>query len=273
MLESFLLNQAALFTLILGRVGGLIATAPVFSGQSAPLRFRALLAVALAGLLLPPLSSTELSLAGETAGGPGAGLDPPRLTMMIGLEVIVGLLIGLGVMILLSGVQVAGQIVAQVSGLSLGDVFNPALDDTVSVFSQLFYFIALAAFVCMGGHRMTLEALLGTFEWSPPGSAAFGATYADALVGLLSQSFELGIRAAAPLLISLFLATVVLGLISRTLPQINTIVVGFSVNSLLTLSVMFLTIGSVVWTFQAPLDDALATLMEATQPAEALAAK
>ena len=54
----------------------------------------------------------------------------------------------------------------------------------------------------------------------------------------MTQSFALGIRAAAPLLIALFLSTLVLGLISRTLPQINIIAVGFGLNSLLTLAMI-----------------------------------
>ena len=81
-----------------------------------------------------------------------------------------------------------------------------------------------------------IEALLETFAWAPPGHAALGDTYVDVLTGLMTQSFALGIRAAAPLLIALLLSTIVLGLISRTLPQINIIAVGFGLNSLLTLA-------------------------------------
>ena len=52
-------------------------------------------------------------------------------------EALVGLLLGLGINILFSGIQVAGQIVSQMSGMSLADVFNPGFDEDVSVFSQL----------------------------------------------------------------------------------------------------------------------------------------
>ncbi len=68
--------------------------------------------------------------------------------------------LGLGINILFSGIQVAGQIVSQMSGLSLADVFNPGFEEDVSVFSQLFYFLTLAVFVAVGGHRIVTEALL-----------------------------------------------------------------------------------------------------------------
>lgn len=257
-LETYLLNQTAVFTLVLGRIGGLVATSPLLSMTSTPLRVRALLTVALAMLITP------LHVAAPIANQ----LDVPQFARMLVGEVLIGLLLGLGVMIMLSGVQVAGQIVSQMSGLALGDVYNPALDSSVSIFTQLFYFVTLAVYVAIGGHRMTVNALLDTFEWAPPGQAHLGDSFAEACITLLSQSFELGVRAAGPLLIALFLATIVLGLVSRTLPQINTVAVGFSINSLLTLSLLMLTIGSVAWTFQEPLSDTLLTLQRAVADAQ-----
>ena len=149
------------------------------------------------------------------------------------------------------------------SGLSLADVFNPGFEEDVSVFSQLFYFLTLAVFVAVGGHRIVTEALLETFAALPPGHAALGDNFVEVLTSILTQSFALGIRAAAPLLAALLLSNLVLGLISRTLPQINVIAVGFGVNSLLALGVLFLSIGAAAWTFQEPTVDVLQQMREA----------
>lgn len=261
-LEPYLLNQTAAFALILARVGALLGTAPLFGAQAAPIRVRALLAVALSLLVLPshgaPLTSSDSILSD--------GMNLLLFGKMIALEVVVGAMLGLGVMVILSGVQMAGQIVAQMSGMAIGELFDPGLDTSVSVFGQLFYYVTFAVFIAIGGLRMAVQALLDTFTWAPPGRASLGEDYADMMISLLSQSFELALRAAAPLMISLLLATIVLGLISRTLPQINVIVVGFSVNSLLTLGLCFATIGGVAWTFQQPLEDALVNLSYTVQP-------
>jgi flagellar biosynthetic protein FliR len=93
-----------------------------------------------------------------------------------------------------------------------------------------------------------------------------GASYLETLLAVLTQSFQLGIRAAAPLMIALGVATLVLGLISRTLPQINVIAVGFGLNSIITISGILLTVGSFAWTFCEPM---IATL-EALQSAVAV---
>ncbi len=181
-------------------------------------------------------------------------------------EVAIGLLLGLGVTIMFSGIQVAGQIVSQMSGLSLADVFDPGFDESVSMFTQLFHFLTMAVFVAIGGHRIMIGAVLETFAWAPPGHAALGETYVDALTDLMAQSFTLGIHAAAPLMVALFISTIVLGLIGRTLPQINIIAVGFGINSMLTLAMTLLSLGAVAWTFQEPTIEAIRTLQDTLHP-------
>jgi len=239
-----------IFTLVLGRIGGMVAIAPIFGTLAIPRTVRVFFAVGMAFVVTPVYLNTTL---------------PPVSNLvtyahLMANEVAVGLLLGLGVTIVFSGIQVAGQIVSKMSGLSLADVFDPSFGENVSIFTQLFFFVTMAVFVAIGGHRIVLEAVLETFTWAPPGHAALGATYVDALTGLMSQSFALGIRAAAPLLIALFLSTMVLGLIGRTLPQVNIVAVGFSINSMLALAMILLSLGAVAWTFQEPTIEALRTL-------------
>jgi flagellar biosynthetic protein FliR len=251
-LEGYLVSRFAIFTLVLTRTSGLVITAPLFAALNLPRQVRAFLAIAMALLMTPVYLDTPLPPITDLGG----------YAHLLANEALVGLLLGLGMMILFSGIQVAGQIVSQMSGMSLADVFNPGFDETVPVFTQLFYFLTLAVFVCVGGHRMLTQALLDTFAWAPPGHAMLGDSFVEALTDIMSQSFVLGVRAAAPLLVSLLLSTLVLGLVSRTVPQINVIAVGFGLNSFLTLAMMMLSLGTVAWTFQEPSIDALHRLME-----------
>jgi flagellar biosynthesis protein FliR len=252
-LDSFLISRFMVFTLVLARTGALVMTAPIFGSQALPRRVRALLAVAMTLLVTPVFLGTSMPAIENTA----------EYGRMLANEALVGLLLGFGMNILFSGIQVAGQIASQLSGLSLAEVFSPGFEEDVSVFSQLFYFLTLAVFVAVGGHRIVTEALLDTFTAAPPGHAGLGTNFVDVLLSVLTQSFALGIRAAAPLMVALLLSNLVLGLISRTLPQINVIAVGFSVNSLLAMGVLFLSVGAAAWTFQDPTLDVLEHLREA----------
>jgi flagellar biosynthesis protein FliR len=241
-LETFLVSRFMVFTLVLARTGALISTAPIFGTMALPRQVRALLAVAMSLLVTPVFLNTSMP--------PVENL--PEYARLMANEVLVGLLLGLGTNILFSGIQVAGQIVSQLSGLSLADVFSPGFNEDVSVFSQLFYFLTLAVFVAVGGHRIMTQSLLDTFVALPPGHAALGGSFVEVLTSIITQAFSLGIRAAAPLLTALLLSNLVLGLISRTLPQINVIAVGFGLNALLAMGLLFLTVGAAAWTFQDP---------------------
>jgi flagellar biosynthetic protein FliR len=252
-LEAFLVSRFMIFTLVLTRVSGLVMTAPLFGTQALPRHVRALLAVAMSLLVTPVYLGSSLPPI-EQLG------DYGRLLVN---EALVGLLLGLGMNVLFSGIQVAGQIVSQMSGLSLADVFNPGIEEDASVFSQLFYFLTLAVFVAMGGHRIMTEALLDTFAAAPPGHATLGGNFVEVLTSIVTQSFVLGIHAAAPLLVALLLSNLVLGLISRTLPQINVIAVGFGVNSLLALGLLSVSVGAAAYTFQEPAIDVLHELSSA----------
>jgi flagellar biosynthetic protein FliR len=241
-LETFLVSRFIVFTLVLARTSTLLMTAPIFSSQGLPRHVRASIAVAISLLVTPVFLGTSLPTVVQLVD----------YGWLLANEALTGLLLGLSLNILFSGIQVAGQIVSQMSGLSIADVFNPAFEEDVSVFSQLFYFLTMAVFVAVGGHRLVTEALLDTFAAAPPGHAALGQGFVEVLTNIATQSFALGIRASAPLLTALLLSNLVLGLISRTLPQINVIAIGFGVNALLALGMLFLSIGAVAWTFQDP---------------------
>jgi flagellar biosynthetic protein FliR len=251
-MDSFLVGRLLLFALVLARTGGLVMTAPIFGYRAIPLRVRVLLALALSLLVTSVWLGTSLPPIEDWTG----------FGLLVANELLVGALLGVGVSLLLAGVQVAGQIVSQLSGISFGELFNPELGENVSPISQLFTMLTLAVFVALGGHRLMTEALLDTFVWAPPGYANLGASYVDILVGIVTQSFSLGIRAAAPIALALLLSTLVLSLVSRTLPQLGHFAVGASVNSLVLLGMLFVAVGAVTWTFEEPLLQVLVTVRD-----------
>ena len=234
------LDQFYLFVFVLSRLSGLMMTAPILGARSVPFRIRALLAVALALLITPLFWSLPIDLP----------LHVVALGIVLAQEIMLGLTLGLGVMILFMGLQVAGQMVAQMSALSLADIFDPTFDSSMSVFSQLFEIVALSCFLLIGGHRLVMSGLLETFRWMSPGEISFTHGVVDGLTEITAQSFRLGIRAAAPTMVALLMSILVLGLISRTLPQLNILAVGFSVNAVVLIGTLSLSLGSIVWMFQ-----------------------
>jgi flagellar biosynthetic protein FliR len=239
-LLTLYLDQFLIFVLVLTRLGALLMTMPVLGTATVPVQIRALLAVGIS-LVLTPLFW-------------GQPVPAPENLVILGTllarEAMLGLAIGLALMILLSGMQLAGQIISQTSGMTLADVANPTFDTTVPLFSQILEMLATAVFFLVGGHRLVLDALMRSFTWMPPGNGHLPDNLIESLTVVTSQSFEIAIRASAPVLVALLVATLIVALISRTLPQLNAVAVGLNFNSLIVMGMLALCLGSAAWVFQ-----------------------
>lgn len=255
-LQPLNLHIFLVFTLVFTRVSGLLMTVPIFGTPEIPVQVRALMAFALALLITPVQANVPIA-------EPGSLLD---YLLLLGSELLVGVALGLGILILFSGVQVAGQLIGRTSGLALADVYDPSTGENIPELAHLLYLVTMAVFVAIGGHRIVLAGLLETFAAMPPGSGLLITnleTLFDVMQTLLAESFVLGIRAAAPLLTALLLATLVTALISRTLPQLNVLAIGFGINALVTFGVLALSLGAAAWVFQGQLESAVQALVDA----------
>jgi flagellar biosynthetic protein FliR len=256
-LLTLYLNQFLIFVLVLTRIGALVMTLPVLGGSNIPMQIRALLAISVALLIAPLHWGVTLPEIENLAA----------LGMLMARETLLGLALGTSVMILLSGMQLAGQVISQMSGLSLADVANPTFDTTVPIISQLLESVAIALFFLLGGHRLVLGALLDSFNWLPPGAATLPDELVHSLVQVTAHSFNVGIRASAPVMVAMFLAVLVVALISRTLPQLNAVAIGLNFNAILMPLIVAVSIGSAAITFQDELAGVLQQVRDAITPA------
>ncbi len=232
-------NQFLVFLLVLTRVSGLLVLAPAWGSRVVPVRVRALLALALA-LIIGPL------LWDSTWAAPG---NLVHLLILVGCEFTVGLALGLAVHIYFAGLELAGQMMGQMSGMFLAEVVSPTYDASVSVFSELLHTLMLTVFVVAGGHQYLLDALIQTFQRMPPGQVHFSGSLMATLTHIITFSFTMGLQIAAPVMVALLLSILILGLLSRTLPQLNILAVGFSVNPTVMLGALLLSLGVIARVF------------------------
>ncbi|MBI85609.1 MAG: hypothetical protein CMJ81_20640 [Planctomycetaceae bacterium] len=254
------LDHFLVFVLVLSRMSGLVITAPILGSRSIPLRIRGLLAVSLALLITPLFWSPPVA----------DSLHLVTWAILIAQEILLGASLGLGIMILMMGLRVTGQLVSQMSALNLANVFDPSFNTNLSVFSQLLEVVTLMCFLLTGGHRQVMSALLETFRWMPPGEVRFSPGWATTFTEITTHSFVLGIRAAAPAIVALLMATLVLGLIARTLPQLNILAVGFSFNTVVLTGTLALSLSSIVWLFQGQVTSTLESVLETIRAPDGL---
>jgi len=224
------------FAMVASRLGGLVLFQPVLSALAVPMNLRALLILGLAAMITPLVSLPA-----------NAPTTPLAIAFAMASEVLLGALIGVLSAICYLGVQLGGQLVAQESGLAFGQVADPTTDDRESVLSVLYVQVAAVVFLIVGGHRAIMAACLDTFETIPllgnTGVASFGA---DALLKALTVSGHVAFRVAGPALLALFLVNVAMGFVSRTMPQLNILAVGFSIKAMIAFLLMAVSLPSAI---------------------------
>ncbi len=243
-------DELMTFWLVLTRLSGMMVLAPIWGSRTIPRRIRAFLAVGLA-LVITPL------VWHQPAPYPDNLI---MLAILAGCELAIGLTIGLAIKMYFAGLQLAGQLMGQMSGMSLANIASPSFDANVSVFSQMLHVLMLAIFVITGGHRRLLGALIASFQSLPIGQVRLDGSLVRALTDVLQQSFVFGLQIAAPVMVAMLLSLLIMGLISRTLPQLNILAVGFSVNGLIMLATLLLCLGVLARVFEAHSLDALEIL-------------
>lgn len=214
------------FALVVFRLSGLMLTAPLLGSSVVPLRLRVAMTLVTAAMIFPLVrgqAPAQLSLSTVLIGGVG--------------ELMIGILIGLSLAVLMMGAEVGGLIVGRQAGLALGNIFDPLQNQQASIVGQVYTICLTVIFLMVGGHRATMAALLDTYYTIPLLSFQFDETFVVLLVQMLGSAFILGIRLAGPVLVALFLVGTALGFLSRTMPQLNILTVGFTVRAMVALGV------------------------------------
>jgi len=163
-------------------------------------------------------------------------------------EFALGLVLGLGVLTILAGLQLAGQLIDQQTGISLGEIANPGLDMNGSVTGTMLFLLGMTLLLLIkpiGGHLMMVSALVETFQTLPVGEAVVSSSSVDLLGDLVHESLVLGVQVAAPMLAVMSLVALTMGFLGHTVPQINVLVVGFPIRVLLSLGILTLAISGV----------------------------
>ena len=208
------------FLLVLARFGGLIVAAPLFGHLLVPMRVRAAMAVLFATALSPLV--------------PQAATLPTSLWQLggaVACEAALGTLMGIVAQLVFAGVQLGGQLAGMQMGFGMANLIDPAAHAHVTVIAEWQQLLALLVFLLLDVHHVLLRAVLESFQVAPPGGLPFlgGVALRDA-VGLAGEVFVIGVRLAAPVLLVILLTNGAMGVLARTVPQLNVFVVGFPVN-------------------------------------------
>lgn len=202
---------------IFARLLGFIRLAPVFNRKEIPslvkLSFVLVLTIVLTSVVKPDVNVIKDSFA-----------------LSIVLNIVVGAMIGYMAQLILIAVEAGADMINMQMGLSSAMVLDPTTSSQVSILGKAFSLLGLLIFIQLGGIYWLIQALIRSFEIFPLGATSIPLQQLvnmDYLIELSSNVLFMGLQIASPVLLATLGQDIILGVISKTAPQVNVFQLSF----------------------------------------------
>ena len=205
------------FMLVVARLSGLFLIAPVFSSPMIPPRFKLMILLGLAATMTPIVTATS------DVPVPDGVL--PLLTAIV-TESIIGFAMGFSVAIVFSAVQIGASLIDTSIGFSMANIIDPLNNAQGAVLGSFYSLVATLSFLAVNGHHWMLAGFKRSFDTVALGAVPDIDQMMDNLMTTFGSLFAMAFQIAAPVLVTLLLVDVVLGIVSRVVPQMNVFFVG-----------------------------------------------
>ena len=220
--------------LIVARLSGFVAFAPVFDSSAIPMRVKLSLV-----LILGVVFHFGFGL------GLGAEVPLDSVWPLVGLlikEFAVGTVMSLTMIFIFSAFSYAGSLIAPQMGLAVSQLLDPQTQSMQPLLGTFFGMIGVIFFLAIDGHLLMIRAFAQSYELVPLGEFRVSGPLIQSLLASAGQLFVLGFKISAPVLAVVIFLNVGMAIMARAVPQVNVLVVGF----IITISVGFIVLAIVL---------------------------
>lgn len=205
-------RDLVLLILIISRIAGITASAPVFSDRAIPVQIKIGLALMAALTVFPSLRESGLLPEFYT---------PLSLFIIVVKETIVGISIGYIARLFFYALQMAASMVDFQMGLSMAEVYDPSSGTHISPLGQLINWIAIIVFLGINGHHRLIAALTNSFSLIPLGGLDVQERLLSIIVKQIGHTTQVAFGLFGPVLLILGITELALGIVSKAAPQMN----------------------------------------------------
>ncbi|MGN1124844.1 MAG: flagellar biosynthetic protein FliR [Candidatus Gastranaerophilaceae bacterium] len=202
---------------ILARMLGFIRFAPVLNRKEIPGLVKLGLAFLLTIVFVIMLKPKSIPSHGD-------------LLLAIMLNIVAGAIVGYMAQLVLIAVEAGGDMINMQMGLSSAMVLDPTTSSQISILGRFFGLLGILIFLKIGGVYWIFQAFLKSFEIFPIYATSIPLTRLvnlDYLISLSSNVLYMGLQIASPILLATLGQDIILGVISKTAPQVNVFQLSF----------------------------------------------
>lgn len=223
----------SVYLLIFVRVSSFFITMPLFSYRTIPAQHRIAFSAVISWVMYYSVEASAFDFNGE-------------YILLIMKEALVGLLIGFIAYMILSAVQIAGGLIDFQMGFAIANVIDPQTGAQSPLMGQYLYTFALLLLLTLNGHHLLLDGIFYSYKLIPIDQAwiPFGnEDMVDYVLKAFNSMFIVAFQMSIPVVATLFLVDVALGIVARTVPQLNIFVVGFPIKIAVSFIILFIVMG------------------------------
>jgi flagellar biosynthetic protein FliR len=202
--------------LIAGRMAGMIFASPVFGSRNYPVHYKIGLMFFLT-MLIYPMVPIDISYQVDTFWGFG---------WFLANEIVIGITFGLILTIYFNFIYFAGDLIDRDLGFAMVNVVNPLDESQIAVTSNFFYVFSTLIFLHLNLHHELIMAMITSYERIKVGTALLLAPTYDVFIDVVAASMILGFQIAAPFVITVLIANIILALLSKAMPGMNIFILG-----------------------------------------------
>ncbi len=231
-------QNAIIFILLFSRMSGLMAFFPFFSHSSIPVSVKSGVAFYLT-IFFFPMAHFSGDLDSMTT-----------LFLMVIMEFSLGLIASLALNLIFAALGLAGMQVSMIMGFSMATVFDPISQSSSPIISRFFTLLAILILLAFNGHHMILWFMSQSIDHISLGSFYPQTFMWDYLNSAFSHMFVIGFLIAFPIIALSLLSDVIFGMLMKTMPQFNLLVVGFPIKIFLSMMVIMAVLAMMMGIFK-----------------------
>ncbi|WP_411679145.1 fused FliR family export protein/FlhB family type III secretion system protein [Clostridium thailandense] len=147
-------------------------------------------------------------------------------------EAVAGLTLGFITNLCFISVRVAGNLIDFNVGFSMMTMFDPTSGSNTTLMEHLLYWFSVVVFFTVDGHHMLIRTLIDSFKVIKVGQFFLGQSSINIIIKAFIEYFAIGLKIAIPIVLIIFITDLTMGLIARTVPQLNIMILGMPIKIL-----------------------------------------
>lgn len=148
------------------------------------------------------------------------------------METLTGLVFGFITNMCFNSLKIAGSLIDQQLGLSMASIYDPNTNTQNTLIETILYWLGVMIFFSMNGHHQLIAGIQNSFNLVKVGQLILSGNF-DYVINVFVQCFIIGIKIAVPMILSLLIAELLIGFISKSVPQLNVMVVSMPLKLLM----------------------------------------